>query len=344
MTDGKPSVVVLLPVFDDWPALLRLLPMAAAQLTGATSSFAFLVVDDGSTSPPPASLNVDLVPGAAWLRVLHLRRNLGHQKAIAVGLSYLDEHGSFDAAIVMDADGEDRADHLPLLLQRLAGTEGRAIVFAERRRRAEGLTFRLFYLLYRALHLALTGRRVRVGNFSVVPRERVASLVVVSELWIHYAASAIRSRQPIVTVPSDRGPRLEGRSRMSFVPLVVHGLSAISVYSDVVFTRVVMASSVVAATSVLGIVAILGVRLRSALAVPEWAALALLLLLLLVLFSAAFAISLTLVVLGAQQHAGIIPRRDCGHFILRVRELTGRAWSSERGLETGQSLESGKIV
>ena len=70
------------------------------------------------------------------------------------------------------------------------------IVFAERAKRSESLAFRVFYGLYKLVHRVLTGQGVRVGNFSVIPRARLASLVVVSEMWNHYAAAAFASRQP----------------------------------------------------------------------------------------------------------------------------------------------------
>ena len=113
------------------------------------------------------------------------------------------------------------------------------IVFAERTRRSESWVFRIFYVLYKAAHRLLTGSRVRVGNFSVVPRSRLSSLVVVSELWNHDAA-AFKSRQPYCLVPTRRAKRLHGHSSMNFVALVVHGLSAISVYSEIVGVRLLV--------------------------------------------------------------------------------------------------------
>ena len=115
MADEMPSVVVLLPVFNDWQALSLLLPRVASYLAAATSQFGILIVDDRSTVDP-GSLQEHTARGADWVRVLRLRRNLGHQRAFAVALSYIDEHVPCDAVIVMDADGEDRPDDLPSLL------------------------------------------------------------------------------------------------------------------------------------------------------------------------------------------------------------------------------------
>lgn len=319
-----PSVVVLLPVYDDWRSLSALLPEVAAALAPLTSSFSVLVVDDGSTAAVPADLACD-VKGPASVRVLRLRRNLGHQRAIAIGLAYIDDHVSCDAVIVMDADGEDRPADLAPLLDRFE-REGRSkLVFAARARRAEGALFRSFYRLYQLIHAVLTGMGVRIGNFSVIPQARVASLVVTSELWVHYAAAAMRSRQPLCMLSCSRGQRIDGRSRMGFGALVVHGLSAIAAHGDVVFTRLVMGASALAALTLAALAAVVGIRLFTAVAIPGWATLASGLLVLVFLQAAMFAVALTFQVLGSRQYSTVIPRRDYVHFVLDTIEVRAQA-------------------
>lgn len=193
-----------------------------------------------------------------------------------------------------------------------------SVVFGERRRRVEGVTFRIFYLLYRLLHWVLTGRGVRVGNFSAVPRARLESLVVVSELWVHYAAAVLRSRQPTSFVPVERDRRLHGTSKMNFVALVLHGLGAISVYSDVVFTRIIAAMTGLALVAVFAMAVMVGIRLFSTLAIPGWASFAMGILLVVLLQTVTNALSLVFVILGARQQAVVIPRRDYSHYVATV--------------------------
>jgi polyisoprenyl-phosphate glycosyltransferase len=319
MTREADPLVVLLPVFDDWSAALLLLPRIIEQLKGR-GSFGILIVDDGSTETSDLQ-HVARAEGLAWVRVLALKRNIGHQRAIAVGLSYIDEHVPCEAVVVMDADGEDRPEDVPRLVELYQQERRVPIVFAERRRRLESLRFRAFYALYRLLHRILTGKSIRFGNFSIIPRKRLSSLVVVSELWIHYAASAVRSRQPMCTLQSSRGVRISGRSRMQFVTLVVHGLSAVAVYSDVVFTRLITATGCLAALSLVGLLAVMAVRLGSNLAIPGWATYASGMLLLVLLQAVTFVISLTFLILGARQHATVIPRRDYGFFVAGVSDI-----------------------
>ena len=112
---------------------------------------------------------------------------------------------------------------------------------------------------------------MRVGNFSAIPRGRLASLVVVSELWNHYAAAAFKSRQPSVSIPTERAKRLHGRSQMNFINLVIHGLSALSVYSEIVGVRLLVASLIMIFLSLLGIVTTVAVRASTDWAIPGWA-------------------------------------------------------------------------
>lgn len=320
MDGSLPSVVVLLPVYDDWASLAQLLPAVAQRLRPLTSSFGVLVVDDGSPSAPIALASAD-ASAAAWLRVLRLRRNVGHQRAIAIGLAYIDEHIPCDAVVVMDADGEDRPEDLDALLERFEADGRSRIVFATRARRAERLLFRLCYRIYQIVHLVLTGKGIEIGNFSVVPRARVSSLVTVSELWIHYAAAAVRSRQPLSKVPGVRGRRLDGRSHMGFVALVVHGLSAIAAYSDLVFTRLITGASLLAAAAAIGLGAVVYTRLFTSLAVPGWATFAFGLLLVVLLQTVMFAVGLTFQILGSRQYTTVIPRRDYAHYVLDVSDV-----------------------
>jgi hypothetical protein len=308
-------VVVLLPVFTDWQAVSLLLPRLFECTAGQQSPTAILLVDDGSFEQPPDGLDARCESRFQWISILRLNRNLGHQRAIAVGLSYIHENIPCEAVIVMDADGEDRPEDVPRLLQRSRDDHGSTIVFAQRRRRTETPLFKMFYHLYRLVHRVLTGTGVRVGNFSVIPRERLSSVVAVSELWIHYAASVFHSRQPISVIPTVRGKRLDGKSHMNFVSLVVHGLSAISVYSDVVFTRVVVAAVATAGLTIALLMLVVSVRVFSNLAIPGWATYVTGFLLIVLIQGITFVVALTFLILGNRHQMTFVPGRDYAVFV-----------------------------
>lgn len=308
----------MIPVYNDWDAVQQLLPLIDLS---APCQCRVLIVDDASTEPP----------GQAWpgglahiqaVSVLRLRRNLGHQRAIAIGLVYVYQNwNEVDAVVVMDADGEDRPQDLPALLDRFTAEGGRKVVFAARAKRLESSTFRFFYQTYRVLHKALTGVSVRVGNFSVLPPQALGTLMVVSELWNHYAAAVFRARIPHTSIPLPRGKRLAGRSRMNFVSLLVHGLGAISVFSDVVGARLlaVTALAILLTVMLAGLVA--GVRFFTDLAIPGWATYVTGMLVIVLAQALIVSLALVFIIVSGRAASGFIPLRDAAYFIDHVEQV-----------------------
>jgi hypothetical protein len=201
------------------------------------------------------------------------------------------------------------------LLREFSQTGGTQAVFAERSRRTESFTFRLFYHVYKTLHRSLTGVSVRVGNFSVLPRAHLGALVVTSELWNHYAAALFNSKLPFTMVPIARGYRIAGVSQMNFVGLVTHGLSAISVFGDRAGVRIMIACMAGSLLAGAGIVAVVLVRLLTSQAIPGWATYAAGALAILMVQFLAIAASFTFATLSGRTSVGFIPLRDCPLFV-----------------------------
>jgi hypothetical protein len=228
---------------------------------------------------------------------------------------------SSDAVVVMDADGEDTPEGLGQLLDAFLGNDPATAIFAERARRLESLLFRLFYLFYKALHWALTGVTVRVGNFSVLPSRYLDALSVMPELWNHYAAAVFRSRLPLITIPIPRGRRIVGKSKMNFVALVTHGLSAIAVFGDVVGTRLLTASLAAALLAGCGIAAVIAIRLFTDWAIPGWATYSTGLLTIILVQFITIAASFTFTVLSNRTNFSFLPIRDYAPFIAEIVDV-----------------------
>jgi hypothetical protein len=278
-----------------------------------------MFVDDGSPVPLMAQLRAS---AGAQVEVLRLRRNVGHQRAIALGTAYVHEHISCDAMLVMDADGEDRPEDAAALVARCREQAGKRIIFAERTRRSESTLFQAFYRFYQLLHWVLTGIRVRVGNFSVVPAGRLAALVTMPALWNHYAAAIFQARLPRALLPTRRGQRYSGQSKMNFVALVIHGLQAISVFIEVVAVRLLLTVCLFAGACGVLLALTLAARFSTAFAVPAWTPYVLSGLLILALCLALGSFSLTLGFLAQRNSLDFIPVRDYRLFVEGVHELS----------------------
>lgn len=309
------KILILTFSYNDWLSIQDVLGLLDEQLRQAGRTAQALIVDDASTDPRPAGLTekrYDALPGVS---VLRLRQNLGHQRAIAVGLCHAYAHCDFEAVVVMDGDGEDRPADAIRLIQRAEETGNREAIFAERSRRSEGLLFRVFYHFYRLIHVLLIGKGIRVGNFSIMPKELVGSLVVEPNLWNHYAAAVYNSRLPRTTIPTTRGKRLHGQPRLNFTALVIHGLSAIACYSEIIGVRVLLVALIVSSVLVLGIVATVVIRFTTNLAIPGWATTVVGILLMVLLQILSLAALFTLSILTNRKSGGIIPIRDYAYWV-----------------------------
>jgi glycosyltransferase involved in cell wall biosynthesis len=322
-----------MPLRDDWPSAAELI----RRLDKAISSYAYaftieiVLVDDGSIQRYDNDDFQSHFSVVRAIRILPLRRNLGHQRAIAIGLAHIQKTIRCDAVLVMDADGEDTPEGVVELLRAYSDThgDGEKAIFAERSRRSESLVFRSFYQLYRVLHRGLTGISVRVGNFSILPSKYLNTLVAMSELWNHYAATVFRSKLPFTMIPIPRGTRIAGTSRMNFVALVSHGLSAISVFGDIVGVRLLLGSLAGSLLAGFGIVLVAVIRLSTNLAIPGWATYATGTLAIIIIQLITIATSFTFFMLSNRTNLGFVPFRDYSLFVEEAVDIYSLSSSDE---------------
>ena len=307
-----------MPVFNDWASAEQLVAQLGAVLDEAGLRAHLLLVDDGSAESPPERLGTRVTHGISELSIVRLRRNLGHQRAIAIGLGMAYEDYPALPVLIMDADGEDRPEDVPRLYRTLVSAPAVDVVFAGRQRRSESVTFTLFYHLYRALHKLLTGVSVRFGNFSILRHSALAPLMVSPDLWNHYAATVVKGRLRYTLLPAPRGRRLAGRSSMNFVSLFTHGLSAISVFSEEMGARVLIGMGVAFCAIALFGAAGVGAYGVIGFAIPDWVPYVILLVGVLLLQLASIAGGFLMHILFVRNASTFIPMRDYRLFIAAV--------------------------
>jgi glycosyltransferase involved in cell wall biosynthesis len=313
-------LLILLPVYSDWEPLSMLIGMLDEQLSSHRLRASLVVVDDGSPERP-GNLTGDALRSIDSIHLLTLRRNLGHPRAIAAGLSYIHDHLPCDAVVVMDADGEDAPADVPRLFEKCREENFQKIIFAKRVKRSEGIPFAAFYAIFKALYRVMTGTNMRVGNFSIIPFDLLRRLVVVSEIWNHYAGGLMKARLPVAMVETARAKRLAGRSQMNFVGLVVHGMSAIALNGDLLGVRMLIATSILVLAAVVTITFAVVIRLTTHVAFPHWAAYAVVLSLILITQAVGLSLFFIFLILGARSHLDTIPQRDYLYFVLSADSI-----------------------
>lgn len=262
MTFTHSRVIVVTPVYEDLEASSRLFKELANEFRG---ELYVVAVDDGSVRQPLSIANLEEA-GAEGV-ILKLRRNVGHQRAIAIGLGYVSEHILPEQQVViMDSDGEDVPSTIPLLLDRLNTHD---VVVAQRKSRVETVRFKVFYAIYKRFFSLMTGRTISFGNFMALKADAVRRLVAMQELSLHVAGAVLASRLRTGICPIHRGPRYAGRSKMNFSGLVLHGFKALMVFAEDVLVRVGIACAFIAALSMLGGVAAVILKLIGV-STPGW--------------------------------------------------------------------------
>ncbi len=237
-------VAIVTPVYEDEASFAELCRRLVEVQAGADARFYVIAVDDGSLAAPPR-LAAIAEAGLAG-EILRLARNVGHQTAIAIGLAHAASLTDVSACVVMDSDGEDTPESIPGLLS-AAARSNCDVAVAERAKRSETVTFQLFYSVYKRLFRVLTGQRLRFGNFMALSPVALERLSGMYETATHVAAATVKAKLRRADVPTDRGMRYAGQSKMNFPSLVLHGMRAVMVFSDLVLTRMALALVAMAA-------------------------------------------------------------------------------------------------
>jgi polyisoprenyl-phosphate glycosyltransferase len=283
--------IVVTPVYEDTEASSRLFKELFLQFGREVYVVA---VDDGSVREPVQieSLQRAGVEGV----VLRLKRNVGHQRAIAIGLGYASEHMNAEQrVVVMDSDGEDLPSTIPALLENLS-QDNVDVVVAQRKSRVETLKFKAFYVVYKRLFSLMTGRNISFGNFMAMKFGALKRLVSMQELPIHVAAAVLASKLRAAPCSLDRGPRYAGQSKMNFVGLALHGFKGLMVFAEDVLVRVGIACALIAVLSIVGASAAVVLKLLGV-STPGWFSIALGILVLIFLQTGALAL-MTLMLTG----------------------------------------------
>lgn len=317
MIDTMHRIIIVTPVYEDVEASNRLFKELFTQF----GSTVFVVaVDDGSVRQPLTieSLTTAGVEGV----ILKLRRNVGHQRAIAIGLGYASVHIQPEQRVViMDSDGEDLPSTIPSLLAQLESVQTDVVV-AQRKSRVETFRFKAFYAVYKRFFGLMTGRTISFGNFMALKPAAVKRLVAMQELSIHIAGTVLASKLRTSVCALDRGPRYAGQSKMNFVGLALHGFKALMVFAEDVLVRVGIASAVTAVLAVGAAAAAIILKLIG-FSTPGWFSIVLGILLLMFLQTGALAL-MTLMLTGVVRSGTVTTAIAYHDFIEKIFETTAQ--------------------
>ena len=233
------KIIILIPVYNDWQSVFKLLENIDKGLEAWDSDVAHIsaiIINDASTEERP--INTSTFNSLKSVQVINMKENKGHARCNAAGLRYISANSEFDLVIPMDADGEDRPEELgPLLCKAYEYPD--KVITANRVKRSEGLFFKFCYLLHKYLTFIFTGKLIKYGNFTCLPKFAVNQMINDSTTWSSFSGSLAKiiKDKDLTSVSSTRGTRYFGPSKMSFVNLLKHSLSIMAVFKKTLLIR-----------------------------------------------------------------------------------------------------------
>lgn len=253
MTD-RPTLSVVIPVFNEQRSLLDLHHRLAQTLKEVGRPYEILFIDDGSRDGSFEVLRA-LREQDPRVRVVRFNRNYGQHAAIFAGM----ERARGDVVVTLDADLQDPPEDIPLLLERAAA--GVDVVGGWRIDRQHGWPRRVTSWAMNRLTSAVVGVRMRDYGCMLRAYRRpvVDRIVACQEVSSFIPVLAVLFAGSTADVPVGHAPRRDGQSRYSFLRYLRLGFDLLTGFSLVPIQFVSLSGIVVAALG-LAFAVFLGLR------------------------------------------------------------------------------------
>ena len=220
------KITILIPVYNDWQSTSKLLEDINLNVKGLNQEFSVIIVNDASTDEQ--SINSINFENLSSIKIINMKENRGHARCIASGLKHIHEKEQYDYIIPMDGDGEDRPEEIKNFVENINFNPNKTIV-GERVKRTEKLIFKICYKIHKALTYVSTGQSIKFGNYTCLPKSTVEKMINEKATWSSFSGALQKVEKDKVEVPSERGVRYFGPSKMSLVARHVSGITFVAV-------------------------------------------------------------------------------------------------------------------
>ena len=226
--------IVLIPIYNDRESLTKLIENINSEIKDLNSEISVIVINDASSNQ--IIDHYQNTKNINSIEIINMKENRGHTRCIASGLKYIFEKKEFNYVIPMDGDGEDRPEEIKNFIELAEQSEDQSII-GRRIKRSESLFFKFCYQFHKFLTLAFTGQSIKFGNFTCLSKSTVEKMLNEKATWNSFSGSLKKTEKNLLSIPSIRGARYFGPSKMSFFNLLKHSLSIISVFRKTVLIR-----------------------------------------------------------------------------------------------------------
>ncbi len=212
------KIKILVPIYNDWQSASKLLDEIDNNISDLDHGISVIIVNDASTHDRQEEQKD--FNNIQSIKILNMKINQGHARCIATGLKYIFEKEDFDYVIPMDGDGEDRPEEIKEFINQIDNSNNNPIV-GERVKRSEKLIFKICYQLHKLITLTFTGKSIKFGNYTCLPKSTVKKMIKEKATWNSFSGSLKKIENNLLPIPSTRASRYFGPSKMSFLNLII---------------------------------------------------------------------------------------------------------------------------
>lgn len=225
---------ILTPTYNDWESLNKLIIKIDKNVENIEGVFKILIINDGSDLN--SFLNFKRLKKIKEINIINLKKNQGSQKAINIGLRYLKKNNHKSIITVIDSDGEDDPSKIPHLIN-LAIKKPNYIVTANRLHRTENFFLKALNLVRLLFTFFITGKYIDFGNFSSFASSNLKKILLNSNTFIAYSGGISKNCKNILRYYVRKKKRYYGKTKVSFLFLIMHSLNIISIFKREIFIR-----------------------------------------------------------------------------------------------------------
>ncbi len=226
---NKKKHIILIPVFNDDQSLNKLLEKINEHLENFTTfQTEIIILNDKSTEK--ITLENKKLKNFSKVSMLTVKKNLGSQKIIAVGLNYLRNIKDNFFVTVIDSDGEDNPFEIKKMLE-LAIENIDYVITSNRKSRKESLIIKALYRLHLILTFIFSFKWITFGNFTTFSSININKILSDDNSWFAHSSSVIKNCR-IKRLYAKREKRYFGNSKLSLLKLIEHSIRVNAVFSD----------------------------------------------------------------------------------------------------------------
>ena len=226
MSNLKPSVSVVIPVYNSAEILPSLLERLTACLPGISRAYEIILINDGSRDGSWSVIS-DLARRLPMVRGLCLMRNYGQHNALLCGI----RAARYDVIVTMDDDLQHPPEEIVRLLEKLA--EGHNVVYGYPAKETHGLWRDLASQMTKLALQSAMGVDLarRAGAFRAFRTDLRAAFCDYGSPYVNLDVLLTWASTRFAAVPVQHNPRASGVSNYTFGKLVTHALNMITGYS-----------------------------------------------------------------------------------------------------------------